>query len=194
MDGIAKKKPAYLALGGAGSEILSDFDEGFFASEQQLFINTDRRSLKKIKKKSLLIGEKCCKGLSAGRCLIFGKNAIDETYRKILYRLKDHTVVFIIAGLGGGTGSAAPHLAGKLIRSGKRVHLILSILGLSGESERVGFLTDDALADAEIIKPKLSSFLVINKEWSRADRRSTVRDIFSQFHSDIAKQVSSIQL
>ena len=192
MDRVTNNKPIYLALGGAGANTLSDFDEALFPTEQQLYVNTDRRSLVNIKKKTLLIGEKCCKGLSAGRCLIFGKNAIDESYSKILYRLKDHKVIFIIAGLGGGTGSAAPHLAGKLIKSGKNVHLIMSILRLGCEGERTGFMTDDALNDAEIIKPILSSLLVIKSEWNKDDRTTTVGDLFSRFHSDIANQVSSI--
>lgn len=90
---------------------MEDFDTDLFPLDHQLHLNTDRDSLRLRKGSAFLIGEDCTKGLSCSRLPALGKKAIDESLMSILTKLVDKTDVFIIAGLGGGTGSAAPYLA-----------------------------------------------------------------------------------
>lgn len=184
-----KYNPVFISLGGSGGNILEDFDTDLFPLDHQLHINTDRNSLRQRKGTQFIIGEKCIKGLSCSRLPALGKQAIDESLITILTKLINKTDVFIIAGLGGGTGSAAPHLAKLLIQSGKKVHLILSVLGLDSESKLTQQNVENAISDANKIEPKLARLIIMKQDWNRFDKSAIFNDCLFQFHQEIAKEV-----
>ncbi len=180
--------PVFISLGGSGGNIMEDFDTDLFPIDHQLHINTDRNSQRQRKGTQLLIGEKSIKGLSCSRLPALGKQAIDESLITILTKLINKTDVFIIAGLGGGTGSAAPHLAKLLIQYGKKVHLILSVLDLDSESKLTHQNVEHAISDAKKLEPKLSRLLIMKLDWSRIDKRANFSECLFQFHQEIAQE------
>ncbi len=75
-------------------------------------INTDWIFMGKSNNQKLKIGKQTTKGLGAGALAEVGMKSAEEDKNEIVDSLKDSSIVFIVAGLGGGTGSgAAPVIA-----------------------------------------------------------------------------------
>ena len=76
-------------------------------------VNTDGQALAKSKSSTKIqIGEKLTKGLGAGGNPEIGEKSVDETQDEIAQALRGSDMVFITAGMGGGTGTgAAPRIA-----------------------------------------------------------------------------------
>ncbi len=102
-----------IGVGGGGNNavnrmILSDIRSASFVA-----VNTDKQALFLSKAtQRIQIGEKLTKGLGAGADPEIGKQAAEESKQVIAEALKDTDLVFITAGMGGGTGTgAAPVIA-----------------------------------------------------------------------------------
>lgn len=102
-----------IGVGGGGNNavnrmILSDIRSASFVA-----INTDKQALFLSKAtQRIQIGEKLTKGLGAGADPEIGRQAAEESKAVISEALKDTDLVFITAGMGGGTGTgAAPVIA-----------------------------------------------------------------------------------
>lgn len=80
-------------------------------------INTDLQQLKCVKSPTILqIGTKLTQGLGAGAKPEVGKKAAEETEDAIKELMKDTEMVFITAGMGGGTGTGAAPVIAKLAK------------------------------------------------------------------------------
>jgi len=119
------REPGYcrilvLGVGGAGNNTVSRLMEMGVTGAECVAINTDMQHLNATHAThKLLIGEKTTRGLGAGGNPEVGKAAIEESRKKLEEILTDVDMVFITAGLGGGTGTgAAPVVAEIARRSG----------------------------------------------------------------------------
>ncbi|MGQ9551586.1 MAG: cell division protein FtsZ [Candidatus Bathycorpusculaceae bacterium] len=104
---------AIIGVGGAGNNTVTRLMEmGTFGAEC-IAINTDAAHLNASKAhQKILIGEKLAKGVGVGGDPRLGRAAIEESRRHIEDLLSNMDMVFITAGLGGGTGTgAAPVVA-----------------------------------------------------------------------------------
>ena len=102
-----------VGIGGGGNNAINRMIEAGLQGVEFISINTDAQSLQSsLANKKIQIGSKLTKGLGAGANPEIGKAAADES-REELYKLLQGTdMIFITAGMGGGTGSgAAPVLA-----------------------------------------------------------------------------------
>lgn len=123
---MRKNKTLFIGLGGAGRAAIETVISSSIEAEQALFINTDKKALKRATAcQTLLIGEKLLKGFSAG-VILFGIKAIDESFDDILLITKQYSEIIIIAGLNGGTGAAVAHLAEKLLKHD--LHVAISVI------------------------------------------------------------------
>ncbi|MEM0356797.1 MAG: cell division protein FtsZ [Candidatus Bathyarchaeia archaeon] len=102
-----------LGVGGAGNNAVTRLMEMGVAGAECIAINTDALHLNISKAhRKILIGEKLTKGLGVGGDPKLGKAAIEESKKRIEDLLTGADIVFITAGLGGGTGTgAAPVIA-----------------------------------------------------------------------------------
>jgi cell division protein FtsZ len=106
-----------LGIGGAGNNTVDRLMEAGVSDVDCIAINTDLQHLNAVRAtKKILIGEKVTKGLGAGGDPKVGKAAIEESIHKIDSLLNNVDVVFIAAGLGGGTGTAAAPVVAELAR------------------------------------------------------------------------------
>lgn len=102
-----------VGIGGGGNNAINRMIEAGLQGVEFISINTDAQSLQSsLVNKKIQIGSKLTKGLGAGANPEIGKAAADES-REELYKLLQGTdMIFITAGMGGGTGTgAAPVLA-----------------------------------------------------------------------------------
>jgi cell division protein FtsZ len=104
---------AVVGLGGAGGEAVRDLVEFGIPSVRAFAVNTDFRHLRGLTlDERILLGERTLKGRGAGGDREAVLRAAEEGREELLRRLRPYEVVFLIAGLGGGTGSALlPYLA-----------------------------------------------------------------------------------
>jgi cell division protein FtsZ len=102
-----------LGVGGAGNNTVTRLMEMGIVGAECIAINTDALHLNISKAhRKILIGEKLTKGLGVGGDPQLGRAAIEESRKRIEELLNGADIVFITAGLGGGTGTgAAPVIA-----------------------------------------------------------------------------------
>ena len=102
-----------IGVGGAGNNVINRMIESGVSGVDFIVVNTDKQDLNKsICKNKLQIGEKLTNGMGAGSKPDVGKKSAEESRAMIAKALEGTDMVFITAGMGGGTGTgAAPIVA-----------------------------------------------------------------------------------
>ena len=103
-----------VGVGGGGNNAVERMIEDGLEGAEFLIINTDKQVLTRGKAENkLLIGEKLTRGLGAGANPEIGQKAAQESEEAIQKAIEGSDMVFVTAGMGGGTGTgAAPVVAG----------------------------------------------------------------------------------
>lgn len=111
LDQLAQIK--VIGVGGGGSNAVNRMIEGGVQGVEFITVNTDAQALHMAKSEHRLqIGDKLTRGLGAGANPEVGKKAAEESRELIMNTLKGADMVFVTAGMGGGTGTgAAPVIA-----------------------------------------------------------------------------------
>ena len=121
---IKELQPRLLVLGdgGAGGNAINEMIENNLQGVEFIAVNTDAQDLKLSKAKSRIqIGLNLTKGLGAGAKLDIGQAAADESLNEIVNTLQGANMVFIAAGMGGGTGTGAAHV---IARAAKELNIL----------------------------------------------------------------------
>lgn len=101
-----------IGVGGAGCNAVNRMIEDGITGMEYIVVNTDLQVLETSKAKTVLIGSKTTRGLGAGANPEIGKKAAEESREEIRQAVEGADLVFITAGMGGGTGTgAAPVVA-----------------------------------------------------------------------------------
>ncbi len=102
-----------IGVGGGGSNAVNRMIESGVQGVEFIAVNTDAQALNRSKAPvKLQIGEKLTRGLGAGAKPEIGKKAAEESREQIESVLRGADMVFVTAGMGGGTGTgAAPEIA-----------------------------------------------------------------------------------
>ena len=102
-----------IGVGGAGNNVVNRMMSAGVEGVEFLVVNTDKQDLNKSKcPNKLPIGEKLTGGMGAGSKPDIGKKSAEESRAAIAKALEGADMVFITAGMGGGTGTgAAPIIA-----------------------------------------------------------------------------------
>ena len=102
-----------VGVGGAGNNAVNRMIQYGLRGVELIAVNTDKQALFLSRaNQKIQIGEKLTKGLGAGADPDVGRKAAEETREQIIEALKGSDLVFITAGMGGGTGTgAAPIVA-----------------------------------------------------------------------------------
>ncbi len=102
-----------IGVGGAGNNVINRMIESGVDGVDFVVVNTDKQDLNKsICKNKLQIGEKLTNGMGAGSKPEVGQKSAEESRAAIAKALEGTDMVFITAGMGGGTGTgAAPIVA-----------------------------------------------------------------------------------
>ena len=111
-----------MGVGGAGGNAINEMIENGMQGVEFIAVNTDAQDLKHSKAKSKVqIGLNLTKGLGAGAKLDIGQAAADESLNDIVNILQGSNMVFIAAGMGGGTGTGAAHV---IARAAKELNIL----------------------------------------------------------------------
>ena len=111
-----------MGVGGAGGNAINEMIDSNLQGVEFIAVNTDAQDLKHSKAKSKIqIGLNLTKGLGAGAKLDIGQAAADESLNEIINTLQGSNMVFIAAGMGGGTGTGAAHV---IARAAKELNIL----------------------------------------------------------------------
>jgi len=111
-----------LGVGGAGGNAINEMIDNGLHGVEFIAVNTDAQDLKRSKAKAKIqIGLNLTKGLGAGAKIDIGQAAADESLNEIVNTLQGANMVFIAAGMGGGTGTGAAHV---IARAAKELNIL----------------------------------------------------------------------
>lgn len=106
-----------VGVGGAGCNTVNRLKKMNIRGAKCIGINTDKQHLEHIHADvKILIGENVTRGLGAGGRIEIGRKAIEESIDKVRAVLTDADMVFVAAGMGGGTGTGAAPVVAQLAK------------------------------------------------------------------------------
>jgi cell division protein FtsZ len=112
---VAKMK--VIGVGGAGGNAINRMVDAGLAGVEFISVNTDAMALEHNRSPNRIqIGERITKGLGAGANPDIGRQAMEEDRDKIALALEGADMVFITAGMGGGTGTGGAPVVAEIAR------------------------------------------------------------------------------
>ena len=189
-DRVVKIK--VIGVGGAGNNVINRMIESGVDGVDFIVINTDKQDLNKsICKNQIQIGEKLTNGMGAGSKPEIGSQSAEESSAAISKALEGTDMVFITAGMGGGTGTGAAPIGADLAHEA-------GILTVGGVTMPFKFEGANRMrqADAGIaeLSGKVDSLVIIPNDRLKyvTDQKITFANAFA-IADDVLKQaVSSI--
>ncbi len=121
---LKELKPRILVVGvgGAGGNAINAMIDSGLQGVEFVAINTDAQDLKMNKADAKIqIGMNLTKGLGAGAKNDIGQAAADESLNEIISYIQGSNMIFITAGMGGGTGTGASHV---IARAAKELNIL----------------------------------------------------------------------
>lgn len=190
MNDVAKI--VVLGVGGGGCNAVNRMLSLNPAAIDFIAVNTDSTALdNSVAKKKIKIGAKLTKGLGAGGRPEVGQKAAEETAAEISQALEGVDMVFITAGMGGGTGTGAAPVVAKIAKE-------LGILTVAVVTKPFAFEGPKrmryALQGIENLKEYVDTLLVIpnQKLVETADKSTTMREAFALSDSVLGQGVTGI--
>ena len=185
MDGTATIK--VVGVGGAGCNAVNRMIEAGIKNVEFIALNTDKQILTTSKAGTKMqIGEKLTRGLGAGAHPDIGAQAAEEGKAEIAEVLKGADMVFVTAGMGGGTGTGAAPIVAETAKS-------LGILTIGVVTKPFTFEGKKRLAQAErgivSLKGKVDTLVVIpnDKLLQVIDRKTSIIEAF-RMADDVLRQ------
>jgi cell division protein FtsZ len=131
-----KNTLAIVGLGGAGAEAAHDLVDFGIPGVRAFAINTDARHLVRIQvEERILIGERVLRGRGSGGNREAVLDAAEESRDELSRRLSRFEIVFLLAGLGGGTGSALLPYLTTILRKTETLAIPIAFLPFHVELE-----------------------------------------------------------
>ncbi len=184
-DDFAKIK--VVGVGGGGNNAVNRMIDAGVKGVEFLVFNTDRQALKNSNAETKVqLGEKITKGLGAGANPEIGEQAAEESLDEIREALDGADMVFITAGMGGGTGTGAAPVIADVAKE-------LGLLTVGVVTKPFTFEGRKRAKSAEIginaLKGKVDTLVIIPNDrlLSIADKKTSFSQAF-EMADDILKQ------
>ena len=176
-----------VGVGGGGSNAVDRMIEEGIAGVEFIAVNTDNQALMLSQAGSrLMIGERSTRGLGSGGDPEKGKLAAEESADEIYKLLEGSDMVFITAGMGGGTGTGAMPTVAKVAREhgALTIGVVTRPFGFEGTKR-----TRSAEDGIEALKEHVDTLIVIPNDrlLETADKRTTLVDSF-RMADDVLRQ------
>lgn len=185
LDGTATIK--VIGVGGAGNNAVNRMIESGIRGVEFISVNTDRQALQESKAGTKIqIGEKITRGLGAGANPDIGAQSAEENKSEIAEVLRGADMVFVTAGMGGGTGTGAAPIVAATAKE-------MGILTIGVVTKPFTFEGKKRLSQAErgveSLKGKVDTLVVIpnDKLLQIIDRKTSIVDAF-KMADDVLRQ------
>ena len=169
-----------IGVGGGGNNAVNRMIEAKLQGVDFVAVNTDRQALNVSRAETRIqIGEKLTKGLGAGANPEVGQKAAEESMEEVTNIISGSDMVFITAGMGGGTGTgAAPHIAKIAKEMGVlTVGVVTKPFTFEGKRRR-----DNAEEGIKLLKQNVDSLVVVpnDKLLQTSERTTSVKCVFNR--------------
>jgi cell division protein FtsZ len=181
-----------IGVGGGGSNAVSRMVSSSMSGVEFIVVNTDAQALRHSPvENKIQIGEKLTKGLGAGANPEIGRKAAIEDTDRLLQAMQGADMVFITAGLGGGTGGGAAPILANLAKEMEILTVGVVTKPFIFEGKRRG---DQAERCLEELKASVDSLIIIpNQRLINASSKNTgVKDAFAMADNVLRQAVQGI--
>jgi cell division protein FtsZ len=190
-DPLFKAKIKVVGIGGGGNNALDHIIRSGAGGVEFLAINTDAHCLEKcLSVEKLVIGEKLTKGHGAGARPEIGEQAAIESREHIRSCLKGCDMVYLAAGMGGGTGTGALPVVAEIAKELGilTVAVVTRPFNFEGKKRTVysnaGIERTKKIVDALIVVP--------NERLLLSDRSTTVQEAFAMADGVLCQAVQGV--
>jgi cell division protein FtsZ len=160
-----------IGIGGGGGNAVARMAKDFTRGVDFIAINTDHQDLDECEVKTkLYIGKSLTRGLGTGMNPDLGRQAAEENRSEISEAVKGADLVFLAAGLGGGTGTGATPIVAEAAKQAGALTIAVVTKPFTFEGSQRQRLADEGLiklrdkVDAIIVVPNDRIFTVISKD------------------------------
>ncbi len=191
---LKELKPRILVLGvgGAGGNAINAMIESGMEGVEFVAVNTDAQDLKMSKAHAKIqIGMNLTKGLGAGAKHNIGQAAADESLGEIVNYIQGSNMVFIAAGMGGGTGTGASHVIAKAAKELNILTVGVTTLPFEYEGPK---RMRRALEGLEALKKHLDTTIVVPNQnlFKIASEKTTFEESFHLSNNVLKHGVQSV--
>lgn len=185
------RKIVIVGVGGAGCRIIDALYGDRDDSPALVAVNTDTKALAEGKATTKIqIGSECTRGLGAGGDPEVGRRAALEDLELLRGLFTDASLVIVLAGLGGGTGSgAAPVVIDTARKAGA---LVMSFVTLPFDFEGRGRIRVADAALTEVRNSAESTFVVPNERLFKFVNRDNLVDAFAGADEVLEKGIKAV--
>ena len=181
-----------IGVGGAGNNVVNRMVEAGVTGVDFIAVNTDKQDLNKSKAdEKVQIGEKLTGGMGAGSKPDIGKKSAEESRAAIAKMLENTDMVFITAGMGGGTGTGAAPIIADIARESGALTVGVVTKPFKFEGNRRMAQAEEGIAN---LADKVDSLIIIPNDRLKyvSEQKITFANAFG-IADDVLKQaVTSI--
>jgi len=157
-----KVKIKIFGCGGGGSNTINRCVEEGITGAEMYALNTDAKHLLTIKvSNKILIGKRLTRGLGAGAKPEIGEEAAKENEEDIKRAVENADIVFVTAGMGGGTGTGSAHYVAKMAKSAGALVMGVVTIPFSAEGS---VRKEQAMAGIEKLRKVCDTTIVISND------------------------------
>lgn len=183
-DNDLKPRISVIGIGGAGGNAVNNMIRSNLEGVEFIVTNTDAQALKQsLADRTIQLGHGVTQGLGAGSRPDVGRAAAEEAIADIMDNLHESNMVFITAGMGGGTGSGAAPVIAQSARENGILTVGVVTKPFHFEGQHRMRIADQAIeeltqyVDTLIIIPNQNLFRVANEKTTFADAFNVADDV-----------------
>ena len=176
-----------VGVGGGGGNAVNRMIQSGVQGVDFIVANTDLQDLRKsLAPQKLQIGSQCSRGLGAGAKPEIGKNAALESIDQIKDSLQGADMVFLAAGMGGGTGTGGTPIVAQIAQDIKALTVGVVTLPFNFEAKKrrkaanAGVLELRNHVDTLIVVPNENLFSIINRRTPMTEAFGYADDVLRQ--------------
>jgi cell division protein FtsZ len=192
VDNEKSAKIKVIGVGGAGGNAINNMIRSGLQGVKFISANTDAQALE-ISKSDIRIqlGDSITEGLGAGANPQIGRDAALETVEELRNALRDSHMVFITAGLGGGTGTGATPVIAEICREMGALTVAVVTRPFSFEGKKRAQIAEQGLAE---LKKYVDTAITIPNDRLRAlaSKKATLMEMFMKADEILLHAVKGI--
>ncbi|MGR3741965.1 cell division protein FtsZ [Companilactobacillus sp. DQM5] len=176
-----------IGVGGAGGNAVNRMIREGISGVEFIVANTDVQALERSEaEKRIQIGPKLTRGLGAGANPEIGEKAAEESEQELEEALSGSDMIFVTAGMGGGTGTGAAPVVAKIAKESGALTVGVVTKPFIFEGQKKDRNASDGIAK---LKANVDSLILIanNKLLEIVDKRTPIDEAF-QFADDVLRQ------
>lgn len=181
-----------IGCGGGGCNAVNRMIEGGVKGVEFITVNTDAQALHMSKAEHRLqIGEKLTRGLGAGANPDIGKKAAEESRELVMNALRGADMVFVTAGMGGGTGTGAAPVVAEISKELGALTVGVVTKPFTFEGRRRMNQAESGIA---LLKDKVDTLIVIPNDrlLELVDKNTPMLEAFKEVDNVLRQGVSGI--